>query len=86
MKRWPRVTSPASMPSTAKLTISGLSVSGPKVQRIACSGRTQRKEPGSAEAAPQRIDFGHGKSRMMAGRISASTAGVGRPRRSIAAT
>ena len=26
-----------------------------------CSGRTQRREPGAAEAAPQRMDFGHGK-------------------------
>ena len=74
------------MPSTAKGTISGASVSGPKVQTIACSGRTQRSEPGSAEAAPQRIDFGHGKALTMAGRISAKASGVGRPGRSIAAT
>jgi hypothetical protein len=51
-----------------------------------CSGRTQRRLPGSPEAAPQRMDFGQGKSRMMAGRISASTSCVGRPGRSIRAT
>ena len=61
MKRWPRVVSPAAMPSTAKGTTSGSSVSAPKVHRIECSGRTQRSASGCAEPAPQRIDFGQGK-------------------------
>ena len=39
-----------------------------------------------AEAAPQRMDFGHGKVLTMAGRISASTSGVARPGFSITAT
>ena len=41
MKRWPRVSSEAAMPSTLNATTSGSSVSGPKVARIECSGRTQ---------------------------------------------
>ena len=61
MKRWPWVTSPEAMPSTSKRTTSVSLVSGPKTQRIECSGRTQVRLPGFAEAAPQRIDFGHGK-------------------------
>ena len=51
-----------------------------------CSGRTQRSEPGLAEAWPQRIDFGQGKLRMMPGTISAMTSGVGRPGFSTMAT
>jgi hypothetical protein len=43
----------------------------PKVQRIACSGRTQRRLAPAAEALPQRIDFGQGKDRITAGTISA---------------
>jgi hypothetical protein len=74
------------MPSTSKRTTSGSSVSGPKVQTMECSGRTQRKEPGSREAAPQRMDFGQGKVFTMPGRISASTSGVARPGFSITAT
>ncbi len=85
MKRWPHVVWPASMPSTANFTTSGSSVSGPKVAVIACSGRTQISEPGFAERAPQRIDFGHGKVRMMTGSISASTSSVARPGFSISA-
>ena len=61
MKRWPRVSLPAAMPSTLNGTMSGSSVSGPKVATIECSGRTQVSAPGSADGAPQRIDFGHGK-------------------------
>ena len=74
------------MPSTSKSTTTGSSVSGPKVHRIDCSGRTQRSEPGRAEAAPQRIDFGQGKARMMPGMISATISSAGRPGRSITAT
>ena len=37
------------------------------------------------ERSPQRIDFGHGKVRMMTGRISASTSSVARPGFSISA-
>ena len=61
------MTLPERMPSTAKSTTTGSSVSGPKVQTIDCSGRTQRSDPGSADALPQRIDFGQGKSRITAG-------------------
>ena len=56
---------------------SGSSVSGPKVATIECSGRTHTSEPDLAERAPQRIDFGQGKVRMMTGKISASTSSVG---------
>ena len=66
------------MPSTSKSTTTGSSVSGPNVQTIDCSGRTQRSEPGSADALPQRIDFGHGKSRITAG-ISCGDDLFGRP-------
>ena len=59
---------PAAIPPTANGTTSGVSVSGPKVATIDCSGRTQRKAPGSAEAAPQRMDFGQGKLLMISGR------------------
>ena len=86
MKRWPNVVWPVSMPSTANFTTSGSSVSRPKVAVIACSGRTQESEPDLAERAPQRIDFGHGKVRMITGRISASTSIVARPGFSISAT
>ena len=71
MKRWPRVVSPAAMPSTEKGTTSGSSVSGPKVHRIEWSGRTQRSGSGAAELAPQRIDFGHGKLLTMPGSTAA---------------
>ena len=64
------MTSPAAIPPTANGTISGVSCAPPNVHRIACSGRTQRSASGPAEAAPQRIAFGHGKSRRIAGRIS----------------
>ena len=78
-KRWPRVVSPERRPSTSKATISGSSVSGPKVHRMDCSGRTQRSAFGLVEPLPQRMDFGQGKARMTAGTISATTSGVGRP-------
>ena len=52
---------------------------------IECSGRTQDSAPDLAERSPQRIDFGHGKVRMMTGRISASTSIVARPGFSISA-
>ena len=86
MKRWPRVVLPDWMPPTAKGTMSGSSVSGPKVARIVCSGRTQRRLVPATDAAPQRIDFCQGKLSMIGGRISASTSIVGRPARSITAT
>ena len=38
-----------------------------------------------AERSPQRIDFGHGKVRMMTGSMSASTSSVARPGFSISA-
>ena len=43
------------------------------------NGRTQRSASGFAEAAPQRIDFGQGKARTIAGTISASASLVERP-------
>jgi hypothetical protein len=67
------------MPSTSKSITLVSSVSGPKVHRIDCSGRTQRSEPGSREALPQRIDFGHGKDRMMPGIASAMISSASRP-------
>ena len=81
MKRWPRVSSPAAMPSTLNLTMSGSSVSGPKVATMECSGRTQVRRP-----EPQRMDFGHGKLRTTSGIISASTSIAGLPAFSITAT
>ena len=50
-----------------------------------CSGRTQLSAPGLAERSPQRIDFGHGKVRMITGSMSASTSSVARPGFSISA-
>ena len=41
------------------------------MQTMVCSGRTQRSEPGLAEALPERIDFGQGNSRMIFGTSSA---------------
>ncbi len=79
MKRWPRVTSPEAMPSMSKRTISVSLVSGPKTQRIECSGRTQERLPGFAERGPQRIDFGQGKLRTIGGTTSAITSSAGRP-------
>ena len=69
------------MPSTLNATISGSSVSGPKVARIECSGRTQVSLP-----LPQRIDFGQGNVRTTSGIISASTSSAERPAFSITAT
>ena len=70
------------MPSTLNGTISGSSVSGPKVATIECSGRTQL----SAPRPPQRIDFGHGNVFTTSGTISAITSIAGRPGFSITAT
>ena len=86
MKRWPRVSSPAAMPSTANGTISGSSVSGPKVATMECNGRTQPSAPGFADCSPQRIDFGHGNVFTTSGTISAITSIAGRPGFSITAT
>ena len=77
---------PVSMPSIENFTTSGSSVSRPKVAMIECSGRTQDSEPDFAERSPQRIDFGHGKVRMITGRISAITSIAARPGFSISAT
>ena len=71
-KRWPCVASPAAMPSTENGTISGSSVSGPKVATMECSGRTQVSRP-----APQRIDFGHGNVFTTSGTISPITSIAG---------
>ena len=74
------------MPSTSKSTTEGSSVSGPKVQTIDCSGRTQRRLPGFAEAGPQRIDFGQGKARMTAGISSAMISSAALPGLEMCAT
>ncbi len=58
----------------SNFTISGSSVSGPNVQMIECSGRTQINEP-----VPQRIDFGQGNARTIEGISSAMTSCVARP-------
>ena len=39
----------------------GVSCGTPNTHRIERSGRTQRNASERADAAPQRIDFGHGK-------------------------
>ena len=71
----------------SKGTISGVFVLRRRgCRRIPRNGRTQRKASGLAEAAPQRIDFGQGKARMIAGKISASASAVERPGFSITAT
>jgi hypothetical protein len=85
-KRWPRVSLPAAMPSTENGTMSGSSVSGPKVARIECSGRTQVSAPGAFDRAPQRIDFGQRKLLTTSARISPITSMAARPGRSITAT
>ncbi len=76
MMRWPCVTLPLAMPSTAKGT-----TSPSKVQTMDFSGRTQRKDP-----EPQRIDLGQGKLRMICGTISAMTSVAARPALRITAT
>ena len=73
------------MPATATCTISGSSVSGPKVATIACSGRTHSRLPALADCAPQRIDFGHGKVRSTTCRNSPITSIAGRPGFSVSA-
>ena len=82
---------PAAIPATSKSTMIGSSVSGPKVQRIERSGRTQRRlavpsasfpakgESDGAERAPQRMDFGQGKARIIAGTASAMISSAARP-------
>ncbi len=73
MKRWPRVTFPATIPSTS----SGTTLAPPsslRMQRIECKGRTQRSDP-----APQRIDFGQGKSRITRSSTSARISDARRP-------
>ena len=74
------------MPSMVNRTTSVASVSGPKVARMECSGRTQRSVSGRIEAAPQRMDLGQGKLLMTAGMISARRSMVAAPGRSITAT
>ena len=73
MKRWPRVTSPARMPSISKGTTSAPASSLSR-QITECSGRTQRRLP-----APQRIDFGQGKLRITSSSTSATISAAGRP-------
>ncbi len=49
-------------------------VSRVRMQRIECSGRTQRRVP-----SPQRMDFGQGKPRTVASTVSATISAAGRP-------
>ncbi len=79
MKRCPRVVSPARSPSISSATTS-LPASVASVQRIPCSGRTQRRLP-----SPQRIDFGQGKPRTIASTVSATISAAGRPGRCVTA-
>ena len=76
-KRWPRVCRPLETPAKLNGT-----VSPSKVQRMECSGRTQRV----ATPGFQRMLFGQGSLAITSGMISASTAAVSRPSRSITAT
>ena len=77
---------PDAMPSIATGTISGSSVSGPKVATMACSGRTHSRLEAFADCAPQRIDFGHGKVRSTICSNSPITSIAGRPGFSVSAT
>ena len=86
MKRWPQVTSPAAIPSISNETISAASCCVASMHTIPRSGGTERSASGFAEAAPQRIDFGQGKERMIEGIISAIASLVSRPGFSINAT
>ena len=86
MKRWPKVSRPALTPSISNGTISAASCGTASVQTIPRNGRTQRSASGLADAAPQRIDFGHGNERTIAGTISAIASLVSRPGFSIIAT
>ncbi len=86
MKRWPQVTSPAAILSISNGTISAVSCCVASVQTMPRNGRTQRSASGFDDEAPQRIDFGHGKERMIAGMISAIASLVSRPGFSMTAT
>ena len=55
------------------------------MERMPDNGRTQRRLSVESEAAPQRIDLGHGKARTIAGTASARTSAVARPGLSITA-
>ncbi len=74
------------MPSTSKGMTRVSSVSEPKVQMMDCSGRTQRSAPALAEAAPERMDFGQGKLRMMPGMIDATISSAAGRARTMTAT
>ena len=47
-----------------------------RAENARAAGAPSAARPAAAEAAPQRIDFGQGKARMIAGRISAITSSV----------
>ena len=71
-------------------TTSAVSCCVASVHTMPRNGRTQRSEEvgirAGPEAAPQRIDFGHGNARMIWGTISAMASLVSRPGFSIRAT
>ena len=79
MNRWPTVRFPARRPSTSRST-TWVSSASLNRQMIECSGRTHLRLPD-----PQRMDLGHGKSRMTASRTSATIWPAGRPSRSMTA-
>ena len=79
-KRWPNVTVPEVTPWTSHST-----TSSPSSATMPLRGRTQRMLSVLIEAAPQRIDLGQAKSRMIAGIASASTSFTALPGVSITA-
>jgi len=79
MKRCPRVATPLAIPSISNGTTSD-PPSSLSWHRIACSGRTQRRLP-----APQRIDLGHAKPRIVSATTSATMSAAARPGVSITA-
>ena len=86
MKRWPKVTSPVVIPSISICTTSEASCGIASVQTMRRNGLTQRSASGFVDAGPQRMDFGHGNERTIAGMISAIASLVSRPGFSITAT
>ena len=83
MNRWPRVSSPALIPSTEKRNDFGLFGLRPERRHDGM----QRPHPVERIAdAPQRIDFGQGKFLTTSGTISPITSIAGRPGFSITAS
>ena len=68
MTGWPSVSLPALTPSISRSTVSAWPDSSVRMHRTDFSGLTQRRPP-----SPQRIDFPHGKSRIVSSSASATT-------------